>query len=271
MKDILVVCGSQLKERCGIVCDFTDSSTFDVAGLDLNEPVAFYEKTDNGFVFCNPNFLQHVVDSIDLSDKVLITHNTDASLIHYENNTAVFEYLGGMKWSVSNVKPKIWLAQNSLVESVPNFPLGVTDNDIMRYMHKRGPKHKLIYKNFGTQTNPPQRIACDRWVPIDNEYAKSENREHYYNNLASSYFTVSPNGYGVDCHRHWEALCFDCIPIVTRSRVVEDLSTKFPMVIIERWEDFRIEDYTVELYNSMISSFDRNFLDIDFFINYYTK
>ncbi len=36
----------------------------------------------------------------------------------------------------------------------------------------------------------------------------------YYKTLGSYKFVVSPEGNGIDCHRHYEALIYGCIPIV---------------------------------------------------------
>lgn len=262
----LVICGGQLKSRCGIVCDYTNSSICDVAELNLSEEVSFYIKEDNGVVFCNPLFLTHIVDQIDLTDKLLITHNTDASLTHYEDGKAIFKYLSGQEWEVPNLYPKNWLAQNSLVANVTPLPLGVTDNDIMDFDTSNTTKTRLIYKNFGIQSNPPERSTCDRCVPVPNEYVAGSSRQQYYRALAESYFAVSPDGFGVDCHRHWEALYLNCIPIVTRNTMTEYYSTLFPMIIVDSWSDFHISNYTVELYNELMFSFNRDFLDIDAYI-----
>lgn len=267
----LVICGGQLKNRCGIVCDYTNSSVCDIPDLDLSEEVCFYVKEDNGVVFCNPIFLSHLVKHVDLSDKLLITHNTDASLISYQDGKATFKYLSGQEWEVSNLYPKSWLAQNSLVKHIPPLPLGVTDNDIMDFDATHIVKDKVLYKNFGIQNNPPERELCDRYVQVPNEYAIGSNRQRYYESLAQSYFTVSPNGFGVDCHRHWEALYFNCIPIVRRNTMTEFYSTLFPMLLIDDWTHFRIGDYTKQLHTELISSFDRSLLDIDVYINLIKK
>lgn len=265
----LMICGDSLKKRCGTVCDFTDCSTFDVEGLDITQAVSFYQKEDNGIVFCNPLYLDHVNSQMDLSNQVLITHNTDSSLVSYVDGVATFSYLNGQIWSVSNLYPKVWLAQNSLDPKVISLPLGVTNNDIMDYEPTNDIKELLVYKNFGISNNPPERSLCDRMVNIPNQYNNSTNRESYYKDLDRSYFAVSPDGYGIDCHRHWEALYFNCIPIVTRNQCTEHFSKNFPMVLVDSWNDFRLDDYNVELYQKLISTFDRKFLDIDHFINHH--
>lgn len=263
-----VICGGQLKQRCGTVCDYTNSSICDIDTLDLSEEVSFYIKEDNGIVFCNPLFLDHVNKEIDLTNKTLITHNTDSSLISYNNYTATFSYLSGQVWSVNNLKPMKWLAQNSLVSNVLPIPLGVTNNDIMDFNFYDIKKSILIYKNFGIDSNPPQRQACEFNVKIPNQYVKGSSRQAYYKSLAESYFTVSPDGFGVDCHRHWEALYFNCIPIVTKNSLNDFYSKLFPIVVINDWSEFDHSLFTIDFYQSLIKKFDRSMLDIDYYINY---
>ena len=266
-----VICGGQLKKRCGIICDYTNCCIDDISEIDLINEVSFYIKEDNGIVFCNPLFLSHIIEYVDLSDKLLITHNTDATLVSYQNNKAIFRYLSGQEWEVSNLKPKRWLAQNSMTEDVLPIPLGVTNNDIMEFDFSNIIKNKIIYKNFGIKNNPKERELCDYHVPVINEYSENNNRQEYYRSLAKSYFTVSPNGFGVDCHRHWEALYFNCIPIVTRNTMTEFYSKLFPMVLINDWSCFNIEDYTIQLYKELTNNFNRNLLDIDVYINLISK
>jgi len=120
--DVVLIGGAEIKRICGIVCDYTDTCA--ELGDTEHGDVSFYQKVDNDYVFCNPLFLEAVVSEVDLSNKILITHNTDASLISYNNNVATFKYLNGAEWSISNVNPKDWFAQNSLVSNVKPLPLG---------------------------------------------------------------------------------------------------------------------------------------------------
>ena len=42
----------------------------------------------------------------------------------------------------------------------------------------------------------------------------------YYETLGTHKFVVSPEGNGVDCHRHYEALIYGCIPIVEDNPII---------------------------------------------------
>jgi len=44
----------------------------------------------------------------------------------------------------------------------------------------------------------------------------------YYSTLPSYKFVISPEGNGIDCHRHYEALIAGCIPVIERNPLVEE-------------------------------------------------
>jgi hypothetical protein len=49
-------------------------------------------------------------------------------------------------------------------------------------------------------------------------------------------FEISPRGNGLDCHRTWEALLLNTIPIV-RSCSLDLVHRAFPVVIVQRWDE----------------------------------
>jgi hypothetical protein len=53
--------------------------------------------------------------------------------------------------------------------------------------------------------------------------------------------------------------------------MTEFYSKLFPMVLINDWSCFNIEDYTIQLYKELTNNFNRNLLDIDVYINLISK
>ena len=51
---------------------------------------------------------------------------------------------------------------------------------------------------------------------------------------------ISPHGNGLDCHRTWEALCLNCIPIVKTSPL-DNLYIDLPVLIVNEWNDISME------------------------------
>jgi hypothetical protein len=89
-------------------------------------------------------------------------------------------------------------------------------------------KDKIFVTNinddyYATNNNP---VFCGK-VPININYAF----------LHKSYYVLSPKGLGEDCHRFWEAIYLNTIPIVKRTKTAFDkLFNVFPCLIIDEWE-----------------------------------
>ena len=59
-----------------------------------------------------------------------------------------------------------------------------------------------------------------------------------YEYTHKSYYTLSPRGCGEDCHRFYEAIYLDSIPIVKRTNTVFDkLYNVFPCLIVNDWSE----------------------------------
>ena len=74
---------------------------------------------------------------------------------------------------------------------------------------------------------------------IDYETQKIEKYESF-RHQAKYMFVVSPHGNGLDCHRSWEAMYMNCIPIVKTS-VIDDLYDDLPVLIVKEWSDINDE------------------------------
>ena len=60
-------------------------------------------------------------------------------------------------------------------------------------------------------------------------------------NLISNYkFILSPQGAGLDCHRTWEALYLDIIPIVLSSSIKE-IYEELPILVVKDWNEITEE------------------------------
>ena len=57
-----------------------------------------------------------------------------------------------------------------------------------------------------------------------------------YDMIAKYKFILSPQGAGLDCHRTWEALYLDVIPIVLASSINE-LYEDLPIVVVKSWDE----------------------------------
>jgi len=147
---------------------------------------------------------------------VLITHNSDVSitdipiwpknLIHWfsQNVEVVHDKLTPIPIGLER---KRWF---------PELKKQETLREIMN-IHYR--KENLVYINFSTSTNPYRKEIIDSyrgksWVTIQED--KISYKE-YLEQIKKHYYVLSPEGNGIDCHRHWETLYCGSIPITQLS------------------------------------------------------
>ena len=93
-----------------------------------------------------------------------------------------------------------------------------------------------------------------------------KNFESYLRELSKSFFNISPNGNGVDCHKTWESLYLRTIPIVTKSINI-DFYKNLPILIIDDWSELDTNILTEENYNKIWSEFNPEFLNVNYFID----
>ena len=67
-----------------------------------------------------------------------------------------------------------------------------------------------------------------------------ETLDECWRNHVNFLFEVSPQGNGLDCHRTWEALLLQTIPIV-RTSSLDPLYEGLPVAIVQSWEDITLE------------------------------
>ena len=73
----------------------------------------------------------------------------------------------------------------------------------------------------------------------------------YFTTLPNYKFVVSPEGNGVDCHRHYEALMAGCIPIIEDSRHIREVYGNCPILYTTDYTEITPE-YLEKKYDEMI-------------------
>lgn len=271
------ITGANFRDRCSTVYDRIVHPDYDVPenlkGIKdwKKDEIIFYQvDRGNNWVFCQPEFIPGLLKTgFDLSDKILFTNRSDLNIHYWDGNTAHVT-LGNYPVKFNNLNPLKWYGQNNLANTVECIPLGVNetrkqeDHILDEAINTPVNKEHLLYLNFSIQTNP-ERVLAERYTKLQNHYGTKSQLE-YFLDLKKSYFVISPNGFGVDCHRHWESLYLGAIPVVTRSPFVEKISQFYPMVIIESWQLFDASVFSPELYDRLWSRFDTRYLDIDFLL-----
>ena len=66
---------------------------------------------------------------------------------------------------------------------------------------------------------------------------KMKTHREYYSELPNHKFVVSPEGNGIDCHRHYEALIAGCIPIVEYNPRIVHLYHGCPILYTQTYKE----------------------------------
>ena len=180
-------------------------------------------------------FLENLIKYAPANKFILVCHNSDLSFtkIHYEK-----------------IKPFVIHVFSTnctfLHEKVSAIPLGFVDNKYKCHykfeLVEKKNKTNLLYMNFKIQTNPKARQLCfdhfknQHWIKKSTDITF----EKYCQECADSKFVLSPEGTGIDCHRIYEAIFLDTIPII-KSGCLDHFYIDLPIVIIDSWEQVNPE------------------------------
>tara|TARA_Y100000401_G_scaffold116475_1_gene122353 strand:- start:18375 stop:19220 length:846 start_codon:yes stop_codon:yes gene_type:complete len=277
------ICGTYFKHQCKLqLSNYKDPRTAEFFPQED-------ESLDNNYVFCKPEHLTLLdtyrkIGAVKLPEQFnLITHNSDTN---FDNEKIDF---------VLDLFPNIgfWYTQNLLVEhpKVKPIPIGIANpkwshgnqDRFIEIQSKKINKFQNVYVNFNISTNPRARQECldkigfpynlqleknypDASSLKDHDNFVESTQERYLTDIASSYFTLSPIGNGIDCHKTWEAIYMKSIPIVTRWHGVEEFKKLgIPILIIDDWSDFKDLDLTPELYTKIWGDFDPKSINFELF------
>ena len=181
---------------------------------------------------------------------IIITHNSD--------------YAIGRNINVYLDLPKIykWYCMNKLInhKKLQSIPIGIANpqfkhgnikiiNDIKIYKHII--KNNLLYCNFNVKTKSEHRSPIREYL-LNKGYIFETNisQNDYLYNLSKSKFVLCPRGGGPDSHRIWEALYFNCIPIIEKYENVFDDFKDLPILFIDNYRQINNEFLEIE-YNKM--------------------
>ena len=165
----------------------------------------------------------------------IITHNSDYEIVKSTDRLINLSKI--RKWYAQNTKflhPKLHSIPIGIAN--PQYPHGNSEL-LNKVKDKKLKKENLLYINFTINTNRKIRqeifqIFKDR----PNDCNKNLSQEQYLDNLSSSKYCLSPPGNGTDCHRIWEALYLDTIPIVMDNIAFEQFKD-LPILFISDWSD----------------------------------
>tara|TARA_R110000751_G_scaffold44605_8_gene101958 strand:- start:1007 stop:1783 length:777 start_codon:yes stop_codon:yes gene_type:complete len=227
-----------------------------------------FSKLHNGktIIFCKTDYIVEELKIIsDIKEDVtLITANSDYSI---DENI------------VDLAPPNItrWFAQNANSSRIIGIPLGMENNaeckrdghgvvwdwaegKIQKIKQAGDPEpSKNVYANFSIQTNPQERFTVYEKIK-DLEYVTNDVIFNYQENLNRDYsnyvekilehkMSICPAGNGADCHRVWEVLYLNRVPIVKKSTIMNHFKD-LPIIFVDNWDDLELE-YLLDQYKKV--------------------
>ena len=217
----------------------------------LFEPHKFKE---NDIVFLNLEFFGHFVEILKknppASKFVLITHNSDKLFDdhHYQ--------------IIKDVVTKVYAINNVCTNpAVCTIPIGYRDhpyNTMQQLVDTPNHPDKdiLLYMNFELNTNMEKRTQCMNHF-VNEPYVVKEGFlkkdalpvEEFYLKMARSKYILSPEGTGIDCHRVYESIYLNAIPILKSTRM-DDFYRTLPVVVVNDWSEVT-ESYLNDNYQTL--------------------
>jgi hypothetical protein len=168
------------------------------------------------------------------------------------------------EWQKLYKKPETLIVQASVKngsDSWQPFPIGMcwgyTVCDIKSKKLQIGNHDKTIFCGISEKTDSRRRgnHAINRSTIIKtlkNNYITNEQLpiREYFERLPNYKFVISPEGNGIDCHRHYEALIAGCIPVMERNPLIEEKYKGLPILYTTDYSEIN-EKYLNEKYLMM--------------------
>lgn len=198
---------------------------------------SYHTKINNSYILITHN-------SAQLIDQSFLPYFEDSTILAWFGQNAIYNHPKLIPIPVG-IANKHWKHGNTaLLETILNAP----------------PVEKsiLVYMNFDKRTYPAERNFV--WQLFSEKcfttIATRKPFSEYLIDLAQSYFVLSPQGKGIDCHRIWETLLAGSYPIV-KSSSLDHLFTDLPVILINNWEDIT-ENFLQKKLNEMQKNKDQN-------------
>lgn len=200
---------------------------------------------------------------------VLLSGNSDRNITQTE-----------IEWLDQKIKH--WFAQNANVThpKITPLPIGLENKYLYHYgipaifakarQHRQVKQAKIFYR-FSIQTNQSARapaLEILQQIPVADTVSIWPEPQTYVQILAQYQFVASPVGHGLDCHRNWEALYLNTIPITLRSPNTEQFTAMgFPFLLLDNWDELAKMDtaFLNQQWSQLTAAFDQNKL----FMNYW--
>lgn len=222
-------------------------------------------------IFVKTDFLSFFFSEIHPRIKypyILITHNSDYTVpqhfAHYLDDPKLFAWFGQ---NIDRQHPKLFPIPIGLANHY--WPHGKFQfiKELQKQLENKS-KTIFLYINYDTSTSNQRKNAALE-ILAKSSFAYNPERkpfQEYLQDLAHSFFVVSPPGNGPDCHRTWESLYVGAIPIVKRS-ALSKLYQELPILQVDEWTEISEQMLTIKLAEFENKNFNFNKLYADYWFD----
>jgi len=212
----------------------------DVKGLILNEIPVFFIETHRIFSLIS------CVEQVDF-DVIIITHNSDFGIP---------DTIKSFPPNIKKIFSQNYIGNHPIIDPIPIglertlwFPERNKQAKIRKILENVPNKKDLLYCNFDLNTNPIRKEwyeSINKHLDIDMGNNLSDGFDSYIQNLSNAKFTISPPGNGADCHRNWESLYVQSVPVIADNLFNRSVFYDLPCVFIERKNINNIYDILID-------------------------
>lgn len=222
-----IITGERLQQLCDVtvtchpVNQFHTSLPSTCKRVFLEEPGTWDVLNQSKVIFCYTHLLpifEKVILKRITHPFVLMTHNSDDVIT--EQFSKILEYPFLIHWfgqSCMIKHPKLTAIPIGVANA--QWPHGNLDV-LVKCANENFKKNvKNLYINFNVNTNIGKRsLVLERLQKAGyRNAAPMTNQYDYYKMMAAYQYVACPEGNSPDCHRVYEALYLDCIPVVQNS------------------------------------------------------
>jgi len=132
------------------------------------------------------------------------------------------------------------------------------------------PTNPAVFHSFSLHTNPKERghyLECLNNYELAEGYDRLD-QQTYLETISKYMFCFSPPGNGIDCHRTWEAITMNVVPICVKSPLIDFfVSLELPIWAIEDFSEitkFKSPELLKEKYLQVIKKSNKERALFDF-------
>ena len=230
-------------------CDFSiepggiQTSIYDLPKLTTSSRI--FIKVD---IFLNPKYFNSIINLLKMysfapcEGPTVIVHNGD-----FPPNRSQLEEIAAYGADVYCVNI---VSETEFIHSVPiglenaHFQKSgeishfIKNDKPIREQTSKENKNNLIFSAFNAKTNVAERKRLIKLLG-DSRHSflgSSLSPEDFRLQIQQSFFVLSPQGNGLDCHRTWESIYLGAVPVVISGTLSPFFTQNLPIWEIEKWE-----------------------------------